>query len=94
MPEAVLVDKPVFGSEELVQKLREVSRKEEIEIELVGLCTDICVVTNALLMKTAMPETRVCVDASCCAGVAGKPCGSASDYEDVPGGNQEILKNA
>lgn len=69
MPEAVLVDKPVFGSEELVQKLREVSRKEEIEIELVGLCTDICVVTNALLMKTAMPETRVCVDASCCAGV-------------------------
>lgn len=69
MPEAVLVDKPVFGSEELARKLREESRKEEIEIELVGLCTDICVVTNALLLKTMMPEVRICVDASCCAGV-------------------------
>ena len=42
---------------------------EEIEIELVGLCTDICVVTNALLLKTKLPETKIKVDAACCAGV-------------------------
>lgn len=69
MPEAVLVDKPVFGSEELAQKLWEESQKEEIEIELIGLCTDICVVTNALLLKTKLPEVKIRVDASCCAGV-------------------------
>ena len=39
------------------------------EIELIGLCTDICVVSNALLLKAAMPETDIKVDASCCAGV-------------------------
>ena len=39
------------------------------EIELIGLCTDICVVTNALLLKTFDPEIKITVDASCCAGV-------------------------
>ena len=66
---AVIVDKPTFGSEELAQKLWEESREEETEIELVGLCTDICVVTNALLLKTKLPETKISVDSSCCAGV-------------------------
>ena len=42
---------------------------DEIEIELIGLCTDICVVSNALLMKANFLETKVSVDASCCAGV-------------------------
>lgn len=40
-----------------------------IEIELVGVCTDICVVSNAMLLKAALPEARIVVDASCCAGV-------------------------
>lgn len=40
-----------------------------MEIELVGLCTDICVVSNALILKAAFPEAEICVDASCCAGV-------------------------
>lgn len=39
------------------------------EIEIVGLCTDICVISNALILKAAMPETKITVDASCCAGV-------------------------
>ena len=39
------------------------------EIELVGLCTDICVVSNALLLKAKMPEILISVDPSCCAGV-------------------------
>ena len=42
---------------------------EQIELELVGLCTDICVVSNALLLKALMPEVKISVDASCCAGV-------------------------
>lgn len=69
MPQAVIVDKPTFGSEELAQKLWEENNKEEIEIELIGLCTDICVVTNALLLKTRLPEVKISADASCCAGV-------------------------
>lgn len=69
MPQAVIIDKPTFGSKELAQRLFEESQKEEIEIELAGLCTDICVVTNALLLKTQLPEVKISVDASCCAGV-------------------------
>lgn len=42
------------------------------EVELVGLCTDICVISNALILKAAFPEIRVSVDASCCAGVTPK----------------------
>ena len=53
----------------LVADLKALSDKEEIELELIGLCTDICVVSNALLLKAAMPEVRISVDASCCAGV-------------------------
>ena len=69
MPQALVIDKPTFGSEELAQRLLEESKGEEIEIELAGLCTDICVVTNALLLKTKLPETKIKVDAACCAGV-------------------------
>lgn len=69
MPGAVIVDKPTFGSEELAQRLQEENNREKIEIELAGLCTDICVVTNALLLKTRLPEVKISVDASCCAGV-------------------------
>lgn len=69
MEQAVIIDKPTFGSEQLVECLYEESLEEELEIELVGLCTDICVVTNALLLKTRLPETKIKVDASCCAGV-------------------------
>ena len=69
MPEAMIVDKPTFGSTRLVRLLQSEYENEDIEIELVGLCTDICVVTNALLLKTALPEVKISVDGSCCAGV-------------------------
>ena len=39
------------------------------EIELIGLCTDICVISNALLLKAVLPDTKISVDSSCCAGV-------------------------
>ena len=69
LTEAKIYEKPTFGSTALAADLRDLSEKEEIEIELIGLCTDICVVSNALLLKAVMPEVKISVDASCCAGV-------------------------
>lgn len=62
--------KPTFASVRLAQDLKEIHRKTPIrEIELIGLCTDICVVSNALMIKGFLPEVPMLVDASCCAGV-------------------------
>ncbi len=66
---AAIYEKPTFGCVKLAHDLKALSEKEEIELELIGLCTDICVVSNALLLKASMPEVPICVDASCCAGV-------------------------
>ena len=66
---AKVIGKPTFGSRILAEELTGISEKEEIELELIGLCTDICVVSNALLLKAFMPEVPITVDASCCAGV-------------------------
>ena len=66
---AAIYEKPTFGSTALAKDLKALSEKEEIELELIGLCTDICVVSNALLLKAAMPEVKITVDAACCAGV-------------------------
>ena len=63
------IEKPTFGSTELPGYIKANYNPDEIEIELVGLCTDICVVSNALLLKANFLETKVSVDASCCAGV-------------------------
>lgn len=63
-------NKPTFGSTELAKYLVEENEKEEIEeIELCGLCTDICVISNAFVIKANLTEVPVTVDASCCAGV-------------------------
>lgn len=67
--DAEIIDKPTFGSEVLAERLYELAGEDELEIELVGLCTDICVVSNALLLKAKLPETAIKADASCCAGV-------------------------
>ncbi|MBQ9060127.1 MAG: cysteine hydrolase [Firmicutes bacterium] len=66
---AAVYEKPTFGSMKLAEDLKAIADKEDIELELVGLCTDICVVSNALLLKAAMPEVPISVDAACCAGV-------------------------
>ena len=64
------IDKETFGSTDLAGELVTINEDEEIgSITLVGLCTDICVVSNALLLKAVLPEARIQVDASCCAGV-------------------------
>lgn len=64
-----IIDKPSFGSLRLMEQLVRENQKEPLEMELAGLCTDICVVSNALLLKAAMPENTIRVDPSCCAGV-------------------------
>ncbi|MBE6675097.1 MAG: cysteine hydrolase [Ruminococcaceae bacterium] len=65
-----IIDKPTFGSTELVRALeRENSKNQISEIELVGLCTDICVISNAMLLKSSLLETEIVVDSTCCAGV-------------------------
>ena len=63
----ICFDKPAFGSVALMDALMELEDVEEIE--LIGLCTDICVISNAMLLKSALPEIPVTVDAACCAGV-------------------------
>lgn len=63
------IKKPTFGSVDLPQYIEENYTVEDIEIELIGLCTDICVVSNALLLKANFTETPISVDATCCAGV-------------------------
>ncbi len=66
---STVVNKPTFGSTDLAGIISDIAAKEEIEIELIGLCTDICVVSNALLLKAFMPEVKISVDSACCAGV-------------------------
>lgn len=61
---AAVIEKPTFGATALPAALADYD-----EIEFVGLCTDICVISNALLAKAFYPEKNICVDASCCAGV-------------------------
>lgn len=64
------IDKPTFGSAELGKVLLELDAKEPVgSLTLVGLCTDICVISNAMIAKAFLPEVPVAVDAACCAGV-------------------------
>jgi len=68
---ALVFDKPTFGSVDLASYLYDEYNgiEKELEIELVGVCTDICVISNALLIKANLPEAQISLDASCCAGV-------------------------
>lgn len=63
------VFKKTFGTFEIAQILAEKYPGEEIEADVIGLCTDICVISNALILRAAFPNSKIRVDASCCAGV-------------------------
>ena len=87
-----VLDKPTFGSSQLGRLLQAENGKTPIEkVTLIGLCTDICVISNALLVKAFLPEAEVAVDAACCAGVtpeshrtalaAMKPCQITVEHE-------------
>lgn len=70
--DVLVFDKPTFGSVELASWLKTNygNIEDELEIELIGVCTDICVVSNAILIKAYLPEAKIVCDASCCAGVS------------------------
>lgn len=63
------VEKLTFGSVDLPKILGKKYDTDDLQVELIGLCTDICVVSNALLLKASYPEMPISVDAACCAGV-------------------------
>lgn len=63
-----IVNKKTFGYVDWEMFL-ELDFYTDVEIELVGLCTDICVISNAMILKATFPEAKISVDASCCAGV-------------------------
>lgn len=63
------VEKLTFGSVELPELIKKAAGDEEFAIELIGLCTDICVISNALVLKANFPEADIAVDEKCCAGV-------------------------
>ena len=70
MTNFVCLTKPTFGSRALAETLALVNQDQPIEeIVLIGLCTDICVISNAMVLKAFLPETPIRVDAACCAGV-------------------------
>ena len=62
-----VVYKDSFGSPILLDVVKELEIKE---VQLVGVCTDICVVSNALLIRSMLPEVDISVDAACCAGTS------------------------
>nr|WP_316619863.1 isochorismatase family cysteine hydrolase [uncultured Ruminococcus sp.] len=67
--EYTAVEKPTFGSLELPRLIEAASDGDDFSIEIIGLCTDICVVSNALVLKANFPEIPISVDSACCAGV-------------------------
>ena len=63
----VFLKKNGFGCPKLAEELCKI--KEPFQIEIIGLCTDICVISNAFLIKSLLPEVKISVKADCCAGV-------------------------
>lgn len=71
-----VVEKGQFGSFDLmnaiVQKIKSLGKADDgygVTITLIGWCTDICVISNAIILKTAFPEAQIIIDSKCCAGV-------------------------
>ena len=74
-----LVEKNTFGSVTLPDLIEKAAEGGEFSVELIGLCTDICVVSNALMIKARFPEISVSVDEACCAGVTPEKHAAALD---------------
>lgn len=73
-----VIDKITFGSVELPEIIKGYGNDIE-EIEICGLCTDICVISNAMILKAAFPEVKITVDSKCCAGVSVESHNTAID---------------
>ncbi len=72
LDQTLIFDKPTFGSIDFVRfmKANFENMQEDLTVEFVGVCTDICVISNAMLIKAALPEAKICVISSLCAGVS------------------------
>lgn len=78
MGDAILVEKPTFGSVRLPEIIAaQAEDTNQMTIELIGLCTDICVVSNTLLLKACYPDADIRVRQNCCAGVTPEKHGAA-----------------
>ena len=75
------VEKLTFGSVLLPRLIYQAAQGQPFTLELVGLCTDICVVSNALMLKANFPEMPISVDSACCAGVT--PAAHAAALETM-----------
>lgn len=69
---AKIVNKPTFGSFKLVEEINKIvhNLNEDFEIEICGVCTGICVISNAMMLRAALPNNRIIVDSNCCACVS------------------------
>ncbi|MBO7187887.1 MAG: cysteine hydrolase [Clostridia bacterium] len=68
---SAVIDKPTFGSEKLATLLKNANEVEKIEsVTLIGLCTDICVISNAMLIKASLPDTTIIIEENATAGVS------------------------
>lgn len=78
---STIIEKPTFGSYDLIKHIKDLNnQQEEInEVEICGLCTDICVISNCLMIRAALPNTKVVVRANCCAGVTPESHNKAID---------------
>lgn len=65
-----IIEKPTFGSQKLAELISEKYKNEALSVELIGICTDICVISNALTIRAHNTECEITVDSSCCAGVS------------------------
>ncbi|MBQ7861273.1 MAG: cysteine hydrolase [Clostridia bacterium] len=64
-----VIEKATFGSQKLAETIKEKYKDDELSVELIGICTDICVISNALTIRAYNTECEITVDSSCCAGV-------------------------
>lgn len=63
-----VIEKPTFGSDELVSEILQIAHDNPIEeIEFCGLLTDVCVISNALMVRAALPNTKISINYRCCA---------------------------
>ena len=75
-----IIDKHTFGSKELIEHLKKIDKTDPIKsIEFIGICTDICVISNVMLTKTFFPNIPINVRQECCAGVTPKSHQTALD---------------
>lgn len=66
----IIIEKPAFGSTELPAKILNIAGEAAVEqVEFIGVCTDICVISNAMIVKAAFPEAPIVINSQCCAGV-------------------------